>query len=288
MIRRTLLIALACCSSGLAWNIAKCQAQNSVAVMPMSVDARVKRGETYTQTYTLSNSTSVRLLFTCTVVDYWYGEKNEHLIRRPGTLPRSASLWVKFSDEEVVVEPHSSAIVKALISVPLDSAGGYYTMPVFKAMPLEQPANKAATANKATASIGIRFRGLMMLTTQDACEYNVEIMGASMKLPSESSPLELILDVRNLSTAHARLHGEFTLINSAGHVAGRGKIQEKRYLPGQRFDLNVPWAGELPADQYIAVVTLSYDRAGMEPASLVYEVPFEVHSSVNIGQSAVH
>jgi hypothetical protein len=284
MTRRRVLIILICYGV-LAWNLTTCRAQNSVAVTPMTVDAKVKRGTGYSQSYTLSNDTGARLRFTCTVLDYWYDEKNQRLITRPGTQPRSASLWVQFSPEEVIVEPHSSATVKALISIPSNSAGGYYTMPVFTALPWEPAAKKAGAETTATAAIGLRFRGLMMLTIQDASEYNVEIVKGDLKPPTESSPLELILDVRNRSTAHAFIHGEFALINSAGQSAGRGKILDKRYLPGQRFDLNVPWAGELSAGHYTAVVTLSYERAGMEPASLVYELPFDVKSSLNLAQN---
>ena len=46
-------------------------------------------------------------------------------------------------------------------------------------------------------------------------------------------------------------------------------------MPGQRGDYKAEWAGTLAAGRYTAVVTLSYDRAGAEPATLVYELPFE-------------
>lgn len=247
--------------------------QNTVAVSPASIDAKVKRGSTYMQTYMLSNSTSERLRFTCSVIDYWYDENNKRLTGRPGTLPRSASPWVQFSPSEVIIEPHSSANVKAIITVPLAATGGYYTMPVFEAMPIK---SEAASGNASTASIGIRFRGLVMLATEDANEYVVEIMGGKVLPPTASTPFELEIDVRNRGTVHARLLGVFAILDAKGGLAGRGKIEASKFLPGQRNMLKVPWAGELPIGRYTAVVTLSYDRVGMEPATLVYELPFEV------------
>jgi hypothetical protein len=262
------LLAVLLCGSGLA----RAQ-QNSLGVAPASVEAKVKRGSTYTQTYTLFNNSPERLRLRCSVIDYWYDSNNKRLTGRPGTLPRSASPWVQFSPSEVIVEPHSSAKVPATITVPLGAAGGYYTMPVFEAMPVRGAAESGDTA---TASIGIRFRGLVMLATEDANEYVVEILGGKVSPPTASTPLELEVDVRNRGTVHARVRGLFAILDAKGGLAGRGKIEDARFLPGQRNMLRAPWAGELPIGHYTAVVTLSYDRVGTEPATLIYELPFEV------------
>lgn len=251
--------------------------QNSLGVSPASVDAKVKRGASYTVTYTLSNDTGVRLRFRCSVSDYWYDANNHRATGRPGTLPRSASPWVQFSPAEVIVEPHGQATVRAIITVPQAAAGGFYTMPTFEALPVETATadTPSSSGTTATASVGFRFRGLMMLTTEDGAEYNVEIIDGGVRPPTASAPLELALDVHNRSTTHARVRGSFVILNSSGAPAGRGRIQEKRFMPGQRGGYKAEWAGELAAGRYTAVVTLSYDRVGMEPATLVYELPFE-------------
>ena len=276
MIQRKLLILntcalLASCFSG-------AQAQDSVAVNPVSIDAKVKRGASYTQTFTLTNNTTTRLRFQCSVKDIWYDERNNRITGEPGTLPRSASRWVQFVPAEVIVEPRSSTAVKAIITVPDTAAGGYYSMPVFEAMPVAQTVGVSAPSqgSTATASIGVRFRGLMMVTTVDASEYNVEILGGRISPPSSSTELIIDLDLLNRSTAHVRVRGAFAILNSSGKLVGRGTIQEKRYLPGQRNALRTGWAGELPAGKYTAIITLSYDRVGSDPATLLYELPVVV------------
>ena len=250
----------------------------SVGVTPASIDAKVRRGASYTQIFTLSNNTGTRLRFQCSAADIWYDEGNQRLTGRPGTLPHSASLWTQFSPAEVVVEPHSSMAVTATVTVPQTAAGGYYTMPVFEAMPADQPkpGSTPPTEGTATASIGIRFLLLMMFTTLDAAEYNVEIMGGQISPPSDSAELALQLDVRNRGTTHVLVRGAFAILNSAGVLAGHGAIPEKRYLPGQRNMLQTGWAGELPPGRYTSVITLSYNRVGLEPATLVYELPLVV------------
>lgn len=278
MIQRRFFTQFVCLPVALLFSFGVARAQqNSLGVAPASVEATVKRGSTYTQTYTLFNNTAERLSFHCSVIDYWYDEANKRLTGRPGTLPRSASASVQFSPAELIVEPHGSATVKATVTVPLGAAGGYYTMPVFEAMPVRsEDASSSPGANAATASIGIRFRGLMMLATADANEYNVEILGGKVSPPTGSTPLELGLEVRNRGTVHARAQGVFAILNTKGQLVGRGKAQDEKFLPGQRKTMRVPWAGELQPGRYTAVVTLSYDRVGMEPATLLYELPFEV------------
>lgn len=244
--------------------------QSSVGITPASIDAKVKRSASYTQDFTLSNNTGTSLRFSFSVTDVWYDEHNKRITGRPGTLPRSASSWVQFSSPEVIVAPRSSGVVKMVITVPSTAAGGYYTVPDFEAMPT------TITGATSSAAIGVRFHGLMMFTVLEASEYAVEVMGGTIVPPSASAELAIQLDVRNRSTAHVRLRGAFAILNASGSLVGRGAIAEKRYLPDQRDFLAGGWAGELPPGKYTCVVTLSYDRAGMEAASVVHELTFTV------------
>lgn len=250
--------------------------QGSVGILPASIDAKVKSGGSYTQNFTLTNNTSTRLRFSCSTIDYWYDEQNKRITGRPGTLPRTASLWVQFTPAEVVVEPNSTATVKAVVTVPQGVSGSFYTMPVFEAMPADKSANSNLQASTATAAIGVRFRGLMMFTTEGTSEYNVEVINGRITPPTASSELNMHLELLNRGTAHAGVRGAFAILNTAGALVGRGSVQEKRFYPRQRNTLQSAWAGELPPGNYTCIVTLSYDRVGMNAASLVYELPFTV------------
>jgi len=277
MIKHISFILFACALLQSCFGYAQAQ-QNSVAVTPVSIDAKVKRGASYAQTFTLTNNTGTRLRVECSVADVWYDEHNNRLTGNPGTLPRSASLWVQFLPANVIVEPRSSMAVKAIITVPQTATGSYYSMPIFEALPAGASTTPAAVlvGSTATASIGVRFRGLIILTTLDGSEYNVEILGGKISPPSASAELAIELDLHNRSTANVRMRGAFAILNSSGGLAGRGTIQEKRYLPSQRNIMRAPWSGELPTGKYTSVITLSYDRVGMEPATLIYELPLIV------------
>ena len=70
------------------------------------------------------------------------------------------------------------------------------------------------------------------------------------------------------------MRGIFAVIDESGNLAGKGRTEEKRLLPGQRGKVTAQWAQELRPGRYTAVVSLSYNRAGLEAATLVYEIPF--------------
>jgi hypothetical protein len=256
---------------GLSPALVDANAKQSLGLTPALVDANVKRGLTYTQNFTVVNNTNTKLRFHCSVSDYWYDEHNVRLSGRPGTLPRSASLWVQFSPEDVIVEARTSATIRAIISVPKDAAGGYYTIPFFEGEPAEKPIGQKAASN-----FGVRLGGLLMLATEGASEYNVEVKGSKVLPPTASSELELQLDIHNQGTAHVRLRGMFAILDSTGKLVGRGRNEEKTYLPGQHDIYRAPWGDTLAPGHYTAVVTLTYDRAGLEPATLVYELPFDL------------
>jgi hypothetical protein len=256
--------------------------QASVAVSPASIEAKIKRGASYTQNFTLTNNTGSRLLVRCSFTDMWYDENNKRLNGHAGTLPRSASLWAQFAPTEIIIEPNSSGTVKAVITVPKSVGGSYYTVPNFDLSPVVKPLKSESyiksedSDSVAGALIGITFRGLMMFTTEDGAEYNVEIMSGKISPPTASSELEINLDLRNRGTAHAKVRGSFAILNSSGALAGRGNINEKRYLPTQRDFIKSRWAGDLPPGNYTCLVTLTYNRVGLEPTSLIYELPFTV------------
>lgn len=251
--------------------------QNNLSIMPATVEAKVKRGSTYTQTFTFSNNTPERLKLNNSLIDYWYDENNKRITARPGTLPRSASLWVQFSPAETIVEPHSTSTVKAIITIPLTASGSYYTMPVFEALPVKtEKTFPQAAETVSAASIGIRFRGVMVLTTEDAAEYSVEIKDGQISPPTASSELNVQLDLINRGNAHVRVRGAFAILNGAGVLAGRGKLEDKRYFPKQSNSFQGSWAGNLPPGNYTCIVTLSYDRAGLDAATLIQELRFTV------------
>jgi hypothetical protein len=266
-----------CFAIALSTCLVPVSAQGSLTITPVSIDTKIKAGASYAQNFTLTNDSNERLKYRSYANDMWYDEQNVRVTARAGTMPRSASLWIQFSPSEGFIEPHSAAIVKATITVPQNAAGSFYTVPVFETTPAGKPAiRNAAQTTTATTTIGVRFRGLMMLTTETGAEYNVEVMGSKITPPAAMSELELSLDLRNRGTAHAKVRGAYAILDSSGNLAGRGAIEEKRFLPAQRNFIKSKWSGELKPGDYTCVVTLSYNRTGLDPTSMIQEISFSV------------
>jgi hypothetical protein len=249
--------------------------RQTLGLTPAFIDASIKPGQTYTQEFTISNGTATRLKFQCSTLDYWYDAENKTQFGRPDTLPHSSSTWVVFTPSDLIIEPNSSATVKAVISVPKTAVGGYYTIPIFEGEPAPS-AEAIKNQPVSQATFGIRMGGLMMLATEKTSNYDVQILKSQVIPPTVSTPLNLSLEIKNSGNTHVRLRGQFAFLDAQGKVVGRGKIEENRFLPEQHYTFNAPWTGNLTSGKYTALLTLTYDRAGLEPASLVQEIPFEV------------
>lgn len=247
-------------------------AGQSVAITPAFAEATVKRGATFTQKFAIANGTVTRLRFTTSVEDYWNDASNTRVTGRAGTLPHSAAAWVQFSSSGVIVEPGASSTITVVITVPATASGGNYAMCFFRG----DPVNEATHAGSSSANIAIRLGAPLLLSVEGASVYDVAVLASRVSPPTGNSELEADLDVINRGDAHARLDGMFAILDASGRLAGRGRVEEKRYFPGQHDTSRIRWAGELAPGAYTIVVSLRYDRAGTQPGSLQVEVPFEV------------
>jgi hypothetical protein len=269
---RALLVASFVASLHLLACAVEARAQTSVAMTPAFVEASVKRGTTFTRSFTISNGTGARLRFRTSVSDYGNDVNNKRVIARPGTMPYSAAAWVQFSPAEAVVEPGTSASMSVVVTVPATAEGGRYAMCFFQGEPVEDTARNS----KASTTIRVRLGAPLLLSVEGASRYDVAVLGAELSPPTSTAELLADLDIVNRGDAHARVWGMFAILDGSGRLAGRGRAEEKRFFPGQRDTYRVRWAGELPPGKYTLITTLKYDRAGAEPASLLYELPFDV------------
>ncbi|MBC7796639.1 MAG: hypothetical protein H7Z37_07190 [Pyrinomonadaceae bacterium] len=249
----------------------------SLGVAPAIVIANVKPGKTFTQEFTLANGSDGYVRFRCSLGDYWFDKDNAPVLASAGTLERSASPWIQFTPSEVLIAPQSSVVVKAVISIPQNAVGGYYSMPFFEGEAAEPPNSVASKGEiRAVSSIALRIGGLIMLSTEKDSDYNIEIVNGKATPPTDSTELELTLDVINRGNVHAYLKGLFAILDDKGQLVGQGKIEDRMAMPSQSRTLKGIWSGDLPPGDYTVLSTISFERAGLAPMSLVNEVPLKV------------
>lgn len=250
--------------------------RGGVGIAPAVAEVYAKRGTTITQTFTLDNSTAARVRFRCSTGDFWYNAENQLTFGPAGTKERSAALWVQFLPTEIIAEPYSSVTVKALVTIPADARGGYYLTPIFTGEAAPQTDN--TPQRTPTASLAVELTGLMLIGVEDAADYRLAVLDGAITPPTANSELTLKAKIANQGTIHARVRGAFALLDVAGKVVGRGKIEPRTFLPGQSLELSGSWAGTLPAGSYTALATFTYNRVGQTPATVVQEWPFRVVS----------
>jgi hypothetical protein len=264
-----LIIAVFAC---LFWTAAVPAQSTAIGLTPASLESVVRPGATYSQSFTINNSTATAMRFHCSAADMGYNADEKRVEGKAGTMSRSASLWIQFTPADVMVPANGSAVAKAVITIPAAAAGSYYTVPIFEGRPeMPQP-----TSGSSVASFGIRFKGIIVLTTDRGSEYNLEIKSAVVEPPSATAPLALKIDIKNRGTAFTRVRGSYAILDSEGKLMGRGTISSRKMFPIQHEALRSEWSGKLPPGKYSATVLLSYDRVGSESASIVREIPFTV------------
>ena len=249
----------------------------SLGITPALVVAKIEAGKTFTQSFTLANSSDTYVRFRCSLGDYWYDTKYAPVMAQLGTQERTASPWIQFVPAEIIIPPQSSAVVKAIISVPNNAAGGYYAMPFFEGEAVEKPTDPNSTIEaKAISSIAISIGGLIVLSTEKNSNYDIEITKSKVLPPTDVSELELSLDFINRGNVHAFIKGVFAILNEKGDLVGQGKVEDRMILPGQHRSVFGHWSGTLPAGNYTILSTISYERVGQQPASLVDETVLKV------------
>lgn len=272
--KRTIPFALSALSFALAFLSfeapAAAQSSAGVGVSPLVVEATVQKGAAHVAKFLVANNLPSPMRVRASVKDVWHDGAGNRLEAEPGTQPRSASGWIRFNRAELVVAPMSTATVEAVISVPRDAAGSYYSMPVF-----ELTRAASADAKGAGANFGFRFQGRIVVTTAEGSDFSLRIVGGKVSPPTPSTPLSLTLDLSNTGNAHIVPSVTFALLDETGRLVGRGKCPAKKLMPSEHAEASGTWAGVLPPGRYNVVSSVTY-KTTSDPKTTVKEITFAV------------
>lgn len=243
--------------------------QPGVGVSPVVVEETVAKGSAHVIKFQVTNNTSHPQRVRCSVRDVGYagGRRTE---AEPGTLPRSASSWLRFNPAELVVPPSGTATVEAVVSVPQSASGSYYTMPSF-----DISRDGGAATQNASAGFVFRIRGRIVLTTPDSTP-SLSVVGVKVEPPTATKPLTLSLEMMNTGNAHVVPSPTFTLLDRGGRLVGRGQMPTRKLMPGEKATAEGTWAGELRPGNYHVLTSVTYKTAGQDKAVVVKEVTFAV------------
>jgi len=206
------------------------------------------------------------------VMDFWYNPQNEKVFAPAGSLPRSASNWIEFVPRNFTVPAHGTAKVKVTVTPPIGTAGGYYAVLFLESKPElvreASPQSKALYAN-------VRLGSLLLLTAAKTEQERIQVSDAVLSSPAENRNLNLKFLLRNDSNTHLFPQPRLAVLDANNKVVARAESDAKRFLPGQKDWIEVPWAGALPPGNYKAILTLLYGRNKL----YTQEFPFAVSAT---------
>ncbi|HEY0170279.1 MAG TPA: hypothetical protein VGB98_04445 [Pyrinomonadaceae bacterium] len=239
-----------------------------VGVSPIVVEAVVESGGSLVARFQITNRARSAQRVRCSLKDVWH-ERGQRTEAAPGTQPRSASSWLRFNPSELVVQPNSTATVEAVVTLPKDAEGSYYTMPVFEISPVAEgrPGN--------TAAFVYRIQGRVVVTTARGSNYSLNVVGGKVSAPTPSAPLVLTLDLANAGNTHLIPSVSFAVLDQSGRLVGRGKLPTKKLMPSEQAELSGSWSGALPPGRYNVVSSVTY-KAASDNKTVIKEITFAV------------
>ncbi len=241
----------------------------SLGLAPAEVQATFLPGQPFEFEVGVSNDGPNPVAMKASVMDFWYNPQNEKVFAPAGSLPRSASNWIEFVPRNFTVPAHGTATVKVTVTPPIGTAGGYYAVLFLESKPElvreASPQSKALYAN-------VRLGSLLLLTAAQTEQERIQVSDAVLSSPAENRNLNLKFLLSNDSNTHLFPQPRLAVLDANNKVVARAESDAKRFLPGQKDWIEVPWAGALPPGNYKAILTLLYGRNKL----YTQEFPFAV------------
>lgn len=271
IIKRIVPLALAALSFAfvlLCFELSAAAQTAGVGVSPVVVEETAAAGAARAIKFKVTNNTRHAQRVRVSAKDVWYAD-GKRVEAEPGTQPRSATGWVRFYPAVLVVAPSGTGTVEAVVTVPPNVSGSFYTMPVFDISRAEDAPSKGSTA-----AFLYRLQGRIVLTTPDSSPA-LSVVGVKVEPPTATTPLSLKLELANTGDAHIVPSPTFALLDGRGQLVARGKLTSGKLMPGEHATASGTWAGELPQGRYSVVSSVSFKAADSDK-TVIKEITFAV------------
>ena len=247
----------------------------SIALAPAQIVQDFKPGVPFEYALAVQNKGNESVELHVQITDFWYNQKNEKIFDAPGTSPRSAANWIQFVPEKFEVPAGGSQEMKAVITPPADARGGYYAVLFVESKPLDA---HQQTSDGKRVFTNMRLGCLVMLTAKGTEAFNVNLADLHLTPPSDNQGLKLTFSIDNQSNTHVFPQARMAILNPDHKLMGKAETQSKRFLPGQKDNMEVDWNGELAAGDYTAVLSLVYGGTHVETRQVPFTVPAKAAS----------
>jgi hypothetical protein len=257
------------CASAILMVAALPAFSQSVALAPAQVVQTFKPGVPFELQLTTNNTGPEPVQMSVEISDFWYDAKSDKTFPPPGTAPHSASNWIQFVPERFEVAAGASQKMKAIVTPPADARGGYYAVLFVSSAP---KLSDEKTKEGGAVFTRMRLGCLVMLEAEGSQDYKVEIGEPTIYPPTATSSLIAHIPISNDSNTHIFPQPRLTVLDANRKIVAKADSDSKRFLPGQKFSMDLKWDGELKPGKYSGVLTIPYGRDKVETKV----VPFSV------------
>lgn len=228
---------------------------STVGVAPITAEADVQPGSTYTASIRVQNEASsdpgappsspVRIKVYA--VDWTLTPDGTPQFAAAGTLPGSCAKWVEINPAEFDLQPGQIQEVRYTLMVPPDARGTYHTILMFEAG--GQPVKLRGGGMTVIGRVGST-----LYITVGPHHRSGHIVGFRATATGVS------LSVANEGDDHLRLTGGIMVKDSAGKLVREEKLSGAVVLPhhDNRRQLKLSWATPLPAGEYTVTAIVDY------------------------------
>jgi hypothetical protein len=244
----------------------------SIAIAPAQVVQTFKPGVPFEIQLSTNNTGTTAVQMGVEISDFWYDQNSDKTFPPPGTSPHSAANWIQFVPEHFEVTPGSAQKMKAIITPPADAHGGYYAVLFVSSTP---KLTDDKTEDGGAVFTRMRLGCLVMLEAEKTQEYKVEFGDLKVEAPTATEPLRIHIPVANDSNTHIFPQARLTVLDANRKIVGKAEGDPKRFLPGQKFTMDLKWSGELKPGKYSGIVTITYGRDKVETRAVSFAVAGE-------------
>ena len=223
-----------------------------LGIHPTTVEVGLEPGGRHRQVLTIGNLHREKSLALTIGLADWSLDENQQLeLFPPGSTPRTAASWVRFSPSALKLAPGESQRVVVEVQVPVKTSGpGDYRFGVLVSPVLPPPEER----RKAPSGVWnkVQVSSLFYVTLPPASA-KASVVDARFERSPKGEP-ELHFAVRNDGNSHARLSGEVRLLDEGGRKVLQQPVK-RVVLEGQTGQVRAPLHQgyrDLPAGRYRA------------------------------------
>jgi hypothetical protein len=220
-----------------------------LGVYPSTLEFKLDRGESGTQTVRLFNGTARSLQFRLYLNDWLRDSLGGHVYYRPDTLQQSCSRWISFHKNLITVGPGKTADIDVTLRMP-DSTNAAHEMK-WSMLFLEQLEDRSDTGGRVIRAEvkGLVRWGVHLYQTPPAASAR-QITINELAYEANSSTIELVCE--NVGKAMVTSSFYIELLPATGKRKLMLASKEYPMFPGQRRHIRYPLPKNMRRGMYTA------------------------------------